>query len=85
MTPFENGATAVTTIGAGLTSGALMVARRLIAGRLSLNVEYDLRQSMYTHLQGMSFGARRFSDLAVPIALGIAWAARSVKGRRRWP
>jgi ABC-type multidrug transport system fused ATPase/permease subunit len=43
-------------IGAGLTSGALMVARRLIAGRLSLNVEYDLRQSMYTHLQGMSFG-----------------------------
>ena len=33
-----------------------MVARRLIAGRLSLNVEYDLRQSLYTHLQGMSFG-----------------------------
>ena len=33
-----------------------MVARRLIAGRLSLNVEFDLRQSLYTHLQGMSFG-----------------------------
>jgi ABC-type multidrug transport system fused ATPase/permease subunit len=43
-------------IGAGLISGALMVARRLIAGRLSLNVEFDLRQSLYTHLQGMSFG-----------------------------
>jgi len=43
-------------IGAGLTSGSLMVARRLIAGRLSLNVEFDLRQSLYTHLQGMSFG-----------------------------
>ena len=43
-------------IGAGVTSGALMVARRLIAGRLSLNVEFDLRQSLYTHLQGMSFG-----------------------------
>ncbi len=43
-------------VGAGLASGALMVARRLIAGRLSLNVEYDLRQSLYTHLQGMSFG-----------------------------
>ena len=43
-------------IGAGATSGALMVARRLIAGRLSLNVEFDLRQSLYTHLQGMSFG-----------------------------
>jgi ATP-binding cassette subfamily B protein len=43
-------------IAAGFTSGALMVARRLIAGRLSLNVEFDLRQSLYTHLQGMSFG-----------------------------
>jgi ATP-binding cassette subfamily B protein len=43
-------------VAAGATSGSLMVARRLIAGRLSLNVEYDLRQSLYTHLQGMSFG-----------------------------
>ena len=43
-------------VGAGVISAALMVARRLIAGRLSLNVEYDLRQSLYTHLQGMSFG-----------------------------
>jgi len=43
-------------VGAGAISGALMVSRRLIAGRLSLNVEYDLRQSLYTHLQGMSFG-----------------------------
>jgi ABC-type multidrug transport system fused ATPase/permease subunit len=43
-------------VGAGALSGGLMVARRLIAGRLSLNVEYDLRQSLYTHLQGMSFG-----------------------------
>ncbi len=33
-----------------------MVARRLIAGHLSLNVEYDLRQSLYTHLQRLSFG-----------------------------
>jgi ABC-type multidrug transport system fused ATPase/permease subunit len=43
-------------IASGFTSGVLMVARRLIAGRLSLNVEFDLRQSLYTHLQGMSFG-----------------------------
>ena len=43
-------------VGAGFASGALMVARRLIAGRLSLNVEYDLRQSLYTHLQSLSFG-----------------------------
>ena len=36
--------------------GALMVARRLVAGHLSLNVEFDLRQSLYTHLQRLSFG-----------------------------
>ena len=33
-----------------------MVARRIVAGRLSLNVEFDLRQSLYTHLQRLSFG-----------------------------
>jgi ATP-binding cassette subfamily B protein len=43
-------------VGAGVASGVLMVARRLIAGKLSLNVEYDLRQSLYTHLQSLSFG-----------------------------
>jgi ABC-type multidrug transport system fused ATPase/permease subunit len=43
-------------VGSGAISGGLMVARRLIAGRLSLNVEFDLRQSLYTHLQRMSFG-----------------------------
>jgi ABC-type multidrug transport system fused ATPase/permease subunit len=30
-------------VGAGLASGGLMVARRMVAGRLSLNVEFDLR------------------------------------------
>jgi ABC-type multidrug transport system fused ATPase/permease subunit len=43
-------------VAAGLASAALMVARRLVAGHLSLNVEYDLRQSLYTHLQRLSFG-----------------------------
>ena len=43
-------------VASGALSGGLMVARRLIAGRLSLNVEFDLRQSLYTHLQRMSFG-----------------------------
>jgi ABC-type multidrug transport system fused ATPase/permease subunit len=43
-------------VAAGLASAALMVARRLIAGHLSLNVEYDLRQALYTHLQRLSFG-----------------------------
>jgi ABC-type multidrug transport system fused ATPase/permease subunit len=43
-------------VAAGLASAALMVARRLVAGHLSLNVEYDLRQALYTHLQRLSFG-----------------------------
>jgi ABC-type multidrug transport system fused ATPase/permease subunit len=43
-------------VGAGLAGGGLMVARRIVAGRLSLNVEFDLRQSLYTHLQRLSFG-----------------------------
>ena len=30
--------------------------RRLIAGRVSLGVEYDLRERMYTHLQGLELG-----------------------------
>jgi ABC-type multidrug transport system fused ATPase/permease subunit len=43
-------------VASGLIGGALMVARRLVAGHLSLNVEFDLRQSLYTHLQRLSFG-----------------------------
>jgi ABC-type multidrug transport system fused ATPase/permease subunit len=43
-------------IGAGVAGGVLMVARRIVGGRLSLDVEYDLRQALYTHVQGMSFG-----------------------------
>ncbi|PYQ52831.1 MAG: hypothetical protein DMF59_03425 [Acidobacteria bacterium] len=30
---------------------------------------------------GMSFGARRFADLAVPFAIGIAWCASAVSAR----
>ena len=33
-----------------------MLFRRLLAGRLSLAVEYDLRNAMYAHLQRLSFG-----------------------------
>ena len=33
-----------------------MLFRRLLAGRLSLAVEYDLRNAVYAHLQRLSFG-----------------------------
>jgi ABC-type multidrug transport system fused ATPase/permease subunit len=38
-------------LGAGLLRLALTVGRRLIAGKVSLAVEYDLRQRFYEHLQ----------------------------------
>jgi ABC-type multidrug transport system fused ATPase/permease subunit len=41
---------------AGLLSFALSVARRLVAGRVSLGVEYDLRNTFYAHLQALELG-----------------------------
>jgi ATP-binding cassette subfamily B protein len=41
---------------AGLIRGCAMLLRRLWAGRMSLDVEYDLRMDMYTHLQRLSHG-----------------------------
>jgi ABC-type multidrug transport system fused ATPase/permease subunit len=41
---------------AGLVRGGAMFLRRLWAGRMSLDVEYDLRMDMYTHLQRLSHG-----------------------------
>jgi len=41
---------------AGALSFGLTVARRLIAGRVSLGVEYDLRNRVYAHLQGLELG-----------------------------
>jgi ABC-type multidrug transport system fused ATPase/permease subunit len=41
---------------AGALQGVLMFWRRFLAGRLSLAVEYDLRNAMYRHLQRLSFG-----------------------------
>jgi ABC-type multidrug transport system fused ATPase/permease subunit len=38
-------------LGAGIFRLALTVGRRLIAGKISLAVEYDLRQAFYEHLQ----------------------------------
>src|SRR4051795_9566926 len=41
---------------AGLISFVLTVFRRLIAGRVSLGVEYDLRNRVYSHLQTLELG-----------------------------
>jgi ABC-type multidrug transport system fused ATPase/permease subunit len=40
-------------VAAGLLRLALTVVRRLIAGRVSLGVEYDLRNRVYSHLQSL--------------------------------
>ncbi len=40
-------------LGAGLLRLAFSVVRRLVAGRVSLGVEYDLRNRMYSHLQSL--------------------------------
>jgi ABC-type multidrug transport system fused ATPase/permease subunit len=39
--------------GAGVLRLAFSVSRRLVAGRVSLGVEYDLRNRMYEHLQSL--------------------------------
>jgi ABC-type multidrug transport system fused ATPase/permease subunit len=41
---------------AGLLSLVFTVARRLVAGRVSLGVEYDLRNRVYAHLQALELG-----------------------------
>lgn len=43
-------------VGAGLVRLVFSVARRLIAGRVSLGVEYDLRNLLYSHLQSLELG-----------------------------
>src|SRR3954462_15536754 len=47
---------ALAIVGAGLVRLVFSVARRLIAGRVSLGVEYDLRNRMYKHLQSLELG-----------------------------
>src|SRR4051795_11950406 len=44
---------ALAIVAAGLIRLVFSVARRLIAGRVSLGVEYDLRNRMYSHLQSL--------------------------------
>ncbi len=47
---------ALAIVGAGVLRLAFSVARRLVAGRVSLGVEYDLRGRVYAHLQSLELG-----------------------------
>jgi ATP-binding cassette, subfamily B, bacterial len=47
---------ALAVAGAGLLRLVFSVVRRLVAGRVSLGVEYDLRNLMYGHLQSLELG-----------------------------
>jgi ATP-binding cassette subfamily B protein len=47
---------ALAIVGAGVLRLGLTVVRRLVAGRVSLAVEFDLRQLFYAHLQRLELG-----------------------------
>jgi ATP-binding cassette subfamily B protein len=47
---------ALAILGAGLANLVLSLTRRLVAGEVSLGVEYDLRNRMYSHLQSLELG-----------------------------
>jgi len=47
---------AAAIVAAGLLRLIFSVVRRLVAGRVSLGVEYDLRNLMYRHLQSLELG-----------------------------
>jgi ABC-type multidrug transport system fused ATPase/permease subunit len=47
---------ALAIVGAGVARLALAVPRRLISGRVSLGVEYQVRNRLYRHLQSLELG-----------------------------
>jgi ATP-binding cassette subfamily B protein len=47
---------ALVIVGAGILRLGLTVVRRLVAGKVSLAVEFDLRQVFYSHLQKLDLG-----------------------------
>ncbi len=47
---------ALAIVGAGILRLGMTVVRRLIAGKVSLAVEFDLRQTFYSHLQKLDLG-----------------------------
>ena len=49
-------ALALAIVGAGLARLGVSGARRLVAGRVSLGVEYDLRNLLFGHLQSLELG-----------------------------
>jgi ATP-binding cassette subfamily B protein len=48
--------TVVGIVGAGIAKAALMFGRRIISGRQALGIERDMREELYGHLLGLSFG-----------------------------
>jgi ABC-type multidrug transport system fused ATPase/permease subunit len=47
---------AIAIVASVLARWALTYLRRMIAGRVSLGIEYDLRERIYNHLQGLELG-----------------------------
>jgi ABC-type multidrug transport system fused ATPase/permease subunit len=47
---------ALAVVGAGIMRLGLTIVRRLVAGKVSLAIEFDLRQSLYAHLQRLDLG-----------------------------
>jgi ATP-binding cassette subfamily B protein len=47
---------ALVIVGAGVINLIFSMSRRLVAGEVSLGVEYDLRNRMYAHLQSLELG-----------------------------
>src|ERR1700709_1255431 len=47
---------ALAIVGASILRLGLTVVRRLVAGKVSLSVEFDLRQTFYAHLQKLELG-----------------------------
>ena len=47
---------ALAIVGAAILRMGLTVVRRLVAGKVSLAVEFDLRQLFYAHLQKLELG-----------------------------
>ena len=43
----------------GLIRALFAVIRRILAGRVSLDVEFDLRDRVFAHLQRLSFACQR--------------------------
>jgi ABC-type multidrug transport system fused ATPase/permease subunit len=82
---------ALALLGAGLLRLALTVGRRLIAGKVSLGVEYDLRQRFYEHLQKlelaffdrqqtgqlMSRGTVDLQSIRFFLGYGLIWITQS--------